>query len=258
MASNCFQPGRVPAWVKQYLSKMLPKTKAVKACSVVGCFVVLWRKRNLFSWGVRTVLSAQWHVLFPSPPTHTHGLSDSEGYESESQTKYSLAKISRAMVVSNRGQKGRFLFMNPLFHIFHFCTQTSRKQSCSSVVTGQKCATKTWTHTGLTFMSYPLHFNTNPIGGKWSKRTRVQNSVSWTLGLQTLDIPWAGLLITHLFSSWAGLLITHLFSSIFWRFRAFSSSVRMYSFLIPISKHFRNRHRLQNLRFEMSILHFSS
>ena len=52
--------------------------------------------------------------------------------------------------------------------------------------------------------------------------------------------------------------VTHLFSSIFCRFLAFSSSVRMYSFLIPISKHFRNRHRLQNLLLETSILHFSS
>lgn len=50
----------------------------------------------------------------------------------------------------------------------------------------------------------------------------------------------------------------NLFSSIRCRFRIFSSSVRMYSFRIPISKHFLRRHRLQNRRFDTSILHFSS
>ncbi len=52
--------------------------------------------------------------------------------------------------------------------------------------------------------------------------------------------------------------VAYLFSSIFCRFLAFSSSVRMYSFLMPISKHFFNRHLLQKRRFDTSILHFSS
>lgn len=47
-------------------------------------------------------------------------------------------------------------------------------------------------------------------------------------------------------------------SSIFCLFWAFSSSERMYSLRIPISKHFFNLHLLQNRRFDRSILHFSS
>ena len=48
------------------------------------------------------------------------------------------------------------------------------------------------------------------------------------------------------------------FSSIFCRFLCFSSSVRIYSFLIPISKHFFSRQRLQNRRLEVSIRQRSS
>ena len=48
------------------------------------------------------------------------------------------------------------------------------------------------------------------------------------------------------------------FSSIFWRFLIFSSSVKIYSFLIPISKHFLSRQRLQNRLLDVSIWHRSS
>jgi len=50
----------------------------------------------------------------------------------------------------------------------------------------------------------------------------------------------------------------YLFASIFCRFCAFSSSVRMYSLRIPISKHLLSRQRLQNRRLDTSILHRSS
>lgn len=48
------------------------------------------------------------------------------------------------------------------------------------------------------------------------------------------------------------------FSSIFRRLIIFSSSVRMYSFRMPISKHFLRRQRLQNRLLDWSIRHLSS